>query len=197
LSQLGDTPVERPVSRSDVVFHGMVWDVARDVVELPSETVTREYVRHPGAVAVVALNDDDEVLLLYQYRHAVRSELWEVPAGLRDMPGEDPLTTAKRELAEEADLRAGAWWLLAEYLSSPGGSDEALRVYLARDLEPVPLAERFKREAEELNMQYRWVPLDEAVTAVLVGQVRSPSAVVGILAASVSRSRGWVDLRPV
>lgn len=197
MTQLRDVPSDRPVAGSGVVFGGMVWDVLRDEVDLGAAgSVTREYLRHPGAVSVIALDDDDEVLLLRQYRHPVRAELWEPPAGLRDVPGEDPLDTARRELAEEADLIAGSWWLLAEYLSSPGASDEALRVYLARDLRPVPAARRHQREGEEQGMALAWVPLDEAVAAVRQGRIRNPSAVVGILAASLSRAGGWADLRP-
>lgn len=193
-----DRPVERPLLGSEVVHAGMIWDVVRDTVDLgDAGTVRREYVRHPGAVAVIALDDDDRVLLLRQYRHPVRAELWEPPAGLLDVPGEDPRQAAARELAEEADLVAGSWWELVDYLSSPGGSDEGLRLFLARDLSPVPHAERHVREAEEAGMVTRWVPLDEAVEAVLGGRLQNPSAVVGILAAAACRSRGWVGLRRV
>lgn len=198
MTGLEDSPSPRPVLDSQVVHEGMIWDVVREVVDLgEAGTVTREYVRHPGAVAVIALNDDDDVLLLRQYRHPVRAELWEPPAGLLDVPGEDPLAAARRELAEEADLVAGSWWLLAEYLSTPGGSDEVLRVYLARDLAPVHEDDLHDRQAEERDMVARWVPLDEALAAVLAGRLRNPSAVVGVLAAHAARSRGWRDLRRV
>lgn len=197
MTDLRDVPGERPVLESRALHRGMVWDVVRETVDLgESGTVTRELLRHPGAVSVIALDEDDRVLLLRQYRHPVAAELWEPPAGLLDMPGEPPLEAARRELAEEADLVAGSWWLLAEYLSSPGGSDEALRVYLARDLAEVPDADRHDRQAEERDMEATWVPLDDAVTAVLAGRLRNPSAVVGILAAATARSRGWNDLRP-
>jgi ADP-ribose pyrophosphatase len=196
MSSLRDSARPRPVLDSQVVHDGMIWDVVRDVVDLgEAGTVTREYVRHPGAVAVIALNDDDDVLLLRQYRHAARAELWEPPAGLLDVPGEEPLAAARRELAEEADLVAGAWWLLADYLSSPGGSDERLIVFLARDLRPVATEDLHQRVAEERDMVAAWVPLDDVVTAVLAGQVRNPSTVIGVLAAQVARSRGWRDLR--
>ena len=194
---LADVPGTRPVSESRVLHRGMVWDVVSETVDLGAAgTVTREFVRHPGAVSVIALDDDDRVLLLRQYRHPVRAELLEPPAGLLDVPGEPPPAAARRELAEEADLVAGAWWLLTEYLSSPGGSDEALHVFLARDLSPVPDEERHVREAEEADMTAVWVPLDDAVTAVLGGRLRSPSTVIGVLAAHAARSRGWTDLRP-
>src|SRR5665648_894467 len=138
----------------------MIWDVARETVELgESGTVTREFVRHPGAVAVIALDPDDRVLLLRQYRHPVGAELWEPPAGLLDLPGEDPVLAAQRELAEEADLTASSWWLLVDYLSTPGGSDEALRVFLARDLNEVPEAERHDRQAEERDIAVSYTHL--------------------------------------
>lgn len=198
MGPLADRRVERPVLDSRVVFRGMIWDVARETVELgESGTVTREFVRHPGAVAVIALDPDDRVLLLRQYRHPAGAELWEPPAGLLDVPGEDPLLAAQRELAEEADLTATSWWLLVDYLSTPGGSDEVLRVFLARGLSEVPEAERYDRQAEERDIVARWVPLDEAVTAVLAGRLRNPSAVVGVLAAAACRARGWSDLRAV
>lgn len=196
--EIEDVPGVRPILDSRVVHRGMVWDIVRETVELgPAGTVTREYVRHPGAVAVIALDDDDAVLLLRQYRHPVGAELWEPPAGLLDVPGEDPLAAAQRELAEEADLKAGAWWVLVDYLASPGGSDEALRVFLARDLAEVPYADRHDRQAEERDMVVRWVPLDEVVAAVVAGRLRSPSTVAGVLAAAACRSRGWAGLRPV
>jgi ADP-ribose pyrophosphatase len=193
---LRDLPSPRPVLDSQVVHDGMIWDVVRDVVDLgDAGTVTREYVRHPGAVAVIALNDVDDVLLLRQYRHAVRAELWEPPAGLLDVPGEDPLAAARRELAEEADLVAGSWWLLAEYLSTPGASDEALRIYLARDLTAVHEDDRHDRQAEERDILAQWLPLDDALAAVLAGRLRNPSTVVGVLAAHAAREGGWRDLR--
>lgn len=193
---LADVPGERPVLDSQVVHRGLVWDVVRECVELgPYRTVVREYVRHPGAVAVIALDDDDRVLLLRQYRHPAGAELWEPPAGLLDVPGEDPVAAARRELAEEADLTATHWWVLTDYLTTPGGSDEALRVYLARGLAEVPHADRHRREDEEADMEPVWVPLDDAVTAVLAGRLRNPSTAVGVLAAAAARARGWADLR--
>ena len=193
-----DAVAPRPVLSSQTLHEGMIWDVVADEVDLgEAGTVRREYVRHPGAVSVVALDEDDRVLLLQQYRHPVRSELWEPPAGLLDVEGEPPHLAAARELAEEADLVAADWRLLAEYLSSPGGSDESLRVYLARGLGEVPEAERHTREAEEHGMVARWVPLDDAVADVLAGRLRNPSTVIGVLAAHASRARGWADLRPV
>jgi 8-oxo-dGDP phosphatase len=192
-----DRPAPRPVLAHTDLHHGRVWDLVSETVDLGESQVVREFVAHPGAVAVIALDEQDRVLLLRQYRHPVRAELWEPPAGLRDVDGEAPHLTAARELAEEADLRAGTWHLLAELYTTPGGSDEQILVYLARDVSAVPEAERFTREDEEAGMVPLWVPLDEAVEAVLAGRVHSPTAVVGVLAAAAARDRGWATLREV
>jgi len=192
-----DVLAPRPVLRRELVHHGRIWDVVADQVDLGGGTVvSREVVDHPGAVAVVALDDHDRVLLLRQYRHPVGRELWEVPAGLLDVAGEPAEVAAGRELGEEADLRATRWDVLADYYTSPGGSSEALRVFLARDLSPVPDAERHVREDEERDIELRWVALDDAVAAVLAGAVHNPSAVVGVLAAQAARAAGWATLRP-
>jgi ADP-ribose pyrophosphatase len=187
-----------PAGEVDVLHSGYVFDLVSQSVDLGAAgTVRREYLRHPGAVAVVALDDEDRVLLLRQYRHPVRSFLWEVPAGLLDVHGEPLPEAAARELAEEADLRAGRWDVLVDYYTSPGGSDEALRIFLARDLSDVPEPDRFTREGEEVGMEARWLPLADAAGAVLAGDLHNPSAAVGILAAHLARSRGWAGLRPV
>ncbi|ASR56684.1 NUDIX domain-containing protein [Cellulomonas sp. CW35] len=192
-----DRADEHPVLEHEVVHHGRVWDLARDVVDLGESQVVREYVAHTGAVAVIALDDEDRVLLLSQYRHPVRHVLWEPPAGLLDVPGEDPVRAAARELAEEADLVAGRWWRLVEFFTTPGGSSERITVFLARDLTPVPDADRFVREDEEASMVPVWVPLDEAVAGVLGDRFASPSTVVGVLAAAAARARGWETLESV
>lgn len=195
---LRDVPGVRPVVRTEVLHRGMISDLVRDTVDLgEAGVVLREYVRHPGAVAVLALDDAEQVLLVRQYRHPVGAELWELPAGLLDVSGEPQVEAAARELAEEADVVAGAWWHLVDYLASPGGSDELVRIYLARDLTDVPLAHRHVRTHEEHGMVVERVPLDEVVAAVLDGRVRNPSAVVGVLAATAARTRGWTGLEPV
>ncbi len=194
---MADVAAVREVTASQLVHAGLIWDVVRDTVELgEAGTVRREYVRHPGAVCVLALDAHDRVMMIRQYRHPVRMELWELPAGLLDVVGEPPLEAARRELAEETDLRAGRWDVLVDWFNSPGGMDEALRCYLARDISAVPESERHRRTGEELGMPTRWVPLDEARDAVLAGRVHNPGAVVGILAAWVSRLGGWATLRP-
>lgn len=136
----------------------------------------------------------EEVLLERQYRHPVRAELWEVPAGLLDVPGESPLAAARRELSEEVDLAADTWDVLVDFFTSPGGSTEALRVFLARDVHPT--GQVFPRQEEEATMEHLWLDLDGAVDAVLDGRIHNPSAVVGILAAHTSRARAWAGLRP-
>jgi 8-oxo-dGDP phosphatase len=201
---VADRPDQRPVLATEVIHDGMVFDVVAERVALGGDgpdggdgVVRREFIRHSGAVAVVVLDDREQVLLLSQYRHPVRHELWEPPAGLLDVEGEDARDAAARELAEEADLTAGRWDVLVDYLTSPGSSDEAIRVFLARDVAPVPEGERHVREDEERDMVARWVPLDEAVTLVLSGALHNPSAFVGILAAAAARAAGWSTLRAV
>ena len=189
---LADEPVVLPLRESDRVFDGLVWDLRRDTFELDSKPIVREYVDHPGAVAVLALDEDDRVFLIRQYRHPVRTREWEIPAGLLDVTGEDPLAAASRELAEEGDLAAAEWAVLADFFTSPGGSDEAIRIYLARGLSATP--EAFAREDEEAHMETRWTPLDECVDAVLARRVQNPSLTIGVLAAHASRSRGWSTL---
>jgi 8-oxo-dGTP pyrophosphatase MutT (NUDIX family) len=193
----GDQLRPRPVVASEVVHAGLIWDVVRDTVDLgEAGTVRREYVRHPGAVGVVALDGQDRVLMVRQYRHPVGMELWELPAGLLDVPGEPPVGAAQRELAEEVDLVAGRWDVLVDWFNSPGGMDEAIRVFLARDLSPVPDDERHEREHEERDMVAEWVALDDARDAVLAGRVHNPTAVAGVLAACAARDTGWTTLRP-
>lgn len=189
---LADEPASLPVRSSEQVFEGRVWDVRRDIVELGDSRLVREYVDHPGAVAVLALDDHDRVFLIRQYRHPVRMRDWEIPAGLLDVDGEDPLDAAKRELAEEADLAASDWAVLADFFSTPGGSDEAIRIYLARGLSETP--EAFAREEEEAHMETRWADLDECVDAVLARRVQNPSLALGVLAAHASRARDWSGL---
>ncbi|MBT0772545.1 NUDIX hydrolase [Kineosporia sp. J2-2] len=187
----------RPVLAHDLIHHGKIWDIVSEKVDLgEAGQVTRELMDHPGAVTVLALDDQERVLMIRQYRHPVQMELWELPAGLLDVPGENPVAAAQRELLEEADLRAAEWSLLAEWFNSPGGSNEALRCYLARGVSEVPEAERYQRGEEELNMPTRWVPLDEARDAVLAGAIHNPGAVIGILAAVAAKAAGWSTLRP-
>lgn len=196
--QFSDTPSPRRLLSSSKVYQGRIWDVVSDAFELAEDagTLVRDYIDHPGAVAVLPMNDDGDILLLKQYRHPVGMDLWEIPAGLLDIEGEDFVAGAARELAEEADLKAREWNVLADFFNSPGSSSEAIRIYLARGLSEVPEAERHVRTDEEAEIELRWVSLDEAVVAVLEGRLHNPSAVVGILAAAAARAGGFAGLRP-
>jgi len=185
-----------PIS-SRVLFTGRVWDVVEETFDLgEAGELTREIVDHPGAVAIVALDEDDNVLLIQQYRHPVGAYEWELPAGLLDVDGEPPQLTAARELAEEADRTAATWRTLVDYVSSPGGSTEALRIFLARDLALVPDEERHVRTGEELGMPVRWARLEDVRDAMLADGVHNPSLLVGVFAALAARDRGWRGLRP-
>ncbi|MEO7059568.1 MAG: NUDIX hydrolase [Lapillicoccus sp.] len=199
-ADLADEIVDRPVSTTEIAFHGLVWDVRRDRVELGAAgPVIREYVEHPGAVVVVAMRSIDgvdHVLMIRQYRHPIRTVEWELPAGLLDEPGEPPWLAAARELREEVDLVAARWDVLIDFASSPGGISEVLRVFLARDVVPATHEEGFTREGEEAEIRGCWVPLDEAYAAVLGGRVHNSGAVVGIMAAWGAAREGWAPLRP-
>lgn len=185
-ADLRDLPGRRPVVASDVPFTGKVWDVRRDRVDLGGgSVVTRDYVEHGGAVLVLALREDrgvPEVLLIRQYRHPVAAEDWELPAGLLDVEGEDPLQAARRELAEEADLRAEHWEQLLSFTPSPGSLGEVITAFVATGLSEVPAGERHVREHEEAGMPVGWVPLPDVVAAVVGGQVRNGPMIVGVLA---------------
>ena len=196
LDEVRDDIQARPVVESAVVHEGAMWDVRRDVVDLGSGVVTREFLEHTGAVAILALDDADRVLLIQQYRHPVGTRDWELPAGLLDVRGEDPLDAAARELAEEADLTARSWSVLSDVFTSPGGTSEALRIYLARDLDVVPERDRHERTDEEAGMPTGWLPLSELVEAVLTGHLHNSILCLGALAADAARQRGWRTLRP-
>ncbi|TAK69782.1 MAG: NUDIX hydrolase [Actinomycetota bacterium] len=185
-----------PVRSSIEQYRGAKWAVTTDTIDLAGHVVVRDVVRHPGAVGIVALDDDDRVLLIRQYRHPVGGYLFEPPAGLLDVDGEPPLTTAKRELLEEAGYQAETWHVLVDQFTTPGGSDEAIRIYLARDLVAAVDGRPRTGEAEEEHLPRAWVPLDDAVRLVLQGQLHNPTAVAGILAAAAARHAGWAGLRP-
>jgi ADP-ribose pyrophosphatase len=144
----------------------------------------------------VALDAQDRVALVRQYRPAVRQVLWELPAGLIDVPSEPLVAAAARELAEEADLVAARWELLAEVHTSPGCSNEKIRLFLARDITQVPSGDRHERTHEEADIELHWLDLDAAVTMALAGEITNAAAVIGVLAADRARARDWKDLRP-
>jgi ADP-ribose pyrophosphatase len=193
-----DTVAHWPVVSSAELVRGRLVTVRTDKVRMPDNQVAeRDVVIHPGAVAVLALDDAYQVLLIRQYRHPVGRLLWEIPAGLRDVAGEAPWATARRELLEEAGYRARDWRVLVDYYTSPGFSTERLRIFLARDLELVPAAERdFVPEGEEAQLLPAWLPLDEAVRKVLAGELHNGVAALGVMAGYAARSEGFDRLRP-
>lgn len=178
------------------VFDGHVVSLISDSVRIGESASVRDVVIHPGAVAVIAVDEEDRVLLVRQYRHPVAMFLFEPPAGLLDVAGEPPLATAQRELAEEAGVEAGAWHVLVDMFNSPGGSTEAIRVYLASELSALPGGRERTGEAEEVHLPQAWVPLAEAVDLVLAGAIGSPAGVAGILALDAVRRRENRGLRP-
>jgi ADP-ribose pyrophosphatase len=200
VSEVRDAPERWEVVGSTTGFTGRVVGVRVDQVLMPngadSEVAEREVVAHPGAVGVLALDADDRVLLIRQYRHPVGHLLWEAPAGLRDVVGEPLHATAQRELREEAGYRAERWHVLVDSFTSPGMSDERMRIFLARDLTEASAPDGFRRIHEEADMPIAWVPLDEAVAKVLSGDIHNPTAAMGILAAHAARARGFRGLRP-
>lgn len=184
-----------PVVNRRTRFSGRVWSVVSDDVDFDGTVVTRDVQLHTGAVGVIALDDDERVLLIRQYRHPVGLWLFEPPAGLLDEPDESALATAERELAEESGYGATDWHVLVDIFTSPGGSSEAIRMFLARGLRPLPGGREHTGEAEEAHLPRAWVDLDEARDLVLRGRIGSPSAVSGILAAWTARAGGWSALR--
>jgi 8-oxo-dGDP phosphatase len=182
-----DFPDPRLIVSSESVYRGKIWEVVRDKFEISDIGLTRDFVKHPGAVAVVALNEAQEVLLISQYRHPVAHTMIEIPAGLLDRLDEDPLEAAKRELAEESGYSAANWSLLIDFCTSPGSSSEAVRIYLASDLQPI-LDSSFIKTAEESEIQIWFESLAVAVSKVFAGEIQSPTAAVGLLAASIHSS---------
>ncbi|NLU69079.1 NUDIX hydrolase [Streptomyces sp. HNM0574] len=185
------------VTASAVPFEGKKTSIRTDEVVMPDGSVaTRDYQVHPGSVAVLALDDQDRVLVLSQYRHPVREKLWEIPAGLLDVPGENPLHAAQRELYEEAHVKAEDWRVLVDMYTTPGGCDEAVRIFLARDLSEAE-GERFALAEEEADMEFARVPLAELVHGALAGQLHNNCLVTGALALSATLAGDGVDaLRP-
>jgi 8-oxo-dGDP phosphatase len=196
--KIEDTPEAWDVVETKERFDGYVIRVVTDTVKMPRDEVAdRDYVVHPGAVAVLALDDRDRVLMIRQYRHPTRQLMWELPAGIRDVEGEPLVEGAARELAEEAGYRAGTWKTLIDLRSSPGMSDERVRVFLARDLTKIPDEENgFVHRHEEIDMPVEWVPLTDAVEKALMGMIHNSPAVAGILAAYAASVEGFATLRP-
>ena len=186
---LHDRPGDSAVTQSQVSFSGYVWNVVTDDVVLSNgDVVHRDVVRHPGAVAVIALDEDGHVVLVEQYRHPMMSRMWEAPAGLRDIDGEPALVTAQRELAEEAGLQAEQWTPLLELALTPGGSDEIISVFLAEDLSACEVAD-FVPEGEEAEIVVGRFPLQEVIEAVLAGRIRNATLACAVLALGLRNPR--------
>ena len=182
MEELRDEKVDLEIVSTDLVYEGAVWDVRSDTVRYGDGEMTRQYVEHPGAAAVVAIDDDERVVLIQQYRHPIKERDWEIPAGLLDVAGEPPMETAKRELTEEADLAADRWQHLVSMHTTPGGNDEVVHLFLARGLRAVETD--FEREHEESDMRLERVPLAEVIDGVLAGRLRNGILATGALAAA-------------
>ncbi len=195
---LADSPESWPVSSSETVHStGRVISVRRDQVVPPNggDAFVRDVVVHPGAVGVVALDPDNRMLLVRQYRHPVGYRLLEPPAGLLDVSGEAYRLGAERELWEEAATKAADWRVLVDAFTSPGLTNEAVRIFLARDLSEAP--EVYERLHEEADMETAWAPLVDVVGAVLAGDLHNPILVMGALAAwTALNGPGFDNLRP-
>ncbi len=174
---------------SQLVFKGAIWGVRRDRFRFGEGELVREYLEHSGSVMILAIDEDDRVVLLSQYRHPAKSRMWELPAGLRDVEAEPPLETARRELAEEADLQADHWEELISFFTSVGGSTEFISIYRASGLHET--AEAFIREGEEAQMEVHRVPFAELLAACLDGSLSDGPTVTAVLAEHARRtSRG-------
>ena len=184
MAEFADRPEHPEVLDSELEFTGRVWDVVRERFAFGEHELVRDFVKHPGAVAILARDEHDRVLLINQYRHPVRLRIWELPAGLLDVEGEEPLAAAQRELAEEVDLAAEHWTELVSFATSPGGSSEFVTIYEARGLSPVPA---FARTEEEAEIEVEWVELDEVVEAALTGRLHNSILLIAVLAAHARR----------
>ncbi|MFI9273886.1 NUDIX domain-containing protein [Kitasatospora sp. NPDC052896] len=195
--RIGDRAEEWRVLSSSRPFQGRVTGVRSDQVEMPDGSVAqRDYQTHPGSVSVLALDDDQRVLLVRQYRHPVRQRLWELPAGLLDVPGENPLHAAQRELYEEAHCGAANWRVLVDFYTSPGGTDEAMRLFLATGLTESE-QERYAAHGEELEIELARVPLARLLEQILAGELHNPTLVTGALALHAALTGAGLDaLRP-
>jgi 8-oxo-dGTP pyrophosphatase MutT (NUDIX family) len=185
-----------PVVASEPLLKNWLITVRSDKVRLPDDHYAeRTVVTHPGAVAVLALDDAQRVLMIRQYRHPVGRLLWEIPAGLLDNGGESPLQTAQRELLEETGYRASRWHTLLDYFSSPGYTTERIRIFLARGVEQAA-DNGYVREHEEKYIVADWVPLAEAVQLALSGKLHNGPAIAGVLAGYAASSEEFSGLRP-
>ena len=195
--ELRDVRLAWPTRRVDEVRGRMMRFVTDEVTTPDGHTMVREYLEHPGAVAIIAVADQSRLAVVIQYRHPVGYKEVEAPAGLLDVASEDPLAAAQRELAEEVELAARDWRVLVDIFSSPGGSSESLRIYLARDLVQAPRPEGFVLGDEEAHMEVRWAALEDVIDGIYAGHLQNPSLVTGALSlATALREERLDQLRP-
>ncbi len=197
MTTIRDTPEEWEIRASQTPFVGNKTSVRTDEVVMPDGSVVgRDYQVHPGSVGVLALDAEGRVLLIRQYRHPVRRRMWEIPAGLLDVPGENPLHAAQRELYEEAHVKAEDWRVLTDVYPTAGGCDEAVRIFLARNLSEAE-GQRFEVEDEEADMEHARVSVDELVRGVLAGELHNNCLAVGVLSLVAAEKGDGLDaLRP-
>ncbi|MGM7671796.1 NUDIX domain-containing protein [Microbacterium sp. A93] len=184
--ELRDEPLNPEIISTEVPYRGAVWDIRSDTFRYGDSEITRHYVDHTGAVVIVAIDDQERVLLIQQYRHPIRHRDWELPAGLLDIEGEELVIAAQRELAEETDIVAADWQPLLSTYTTPGGSNEIVHFFLATGLSAAP--DLHAREDEEADIRIEWVPLADAVAAVLDGRMRNALLANGVLAATLRRT---------
>ena len=191
--EVADQPMSWPVvSTRDLHRDSWVVALREDSVQRPGhpeETFRRLVVEHPGAVIVLAVDDEERVCCIRQYRHAAQGLLIELPAGICDAEGEDPRLTAERELQEEVELQAEHWRLLMTLNPSAGITTELHRIYLARGLSRSDRGD-FELHAEEAELEKLWIPVDDLVDAVLDGRIQESPMAAAVLAYDVLRRRG-------
>ena len=184
---LADEPFGHPVLAEEQRFTGAKWTVWSDTVNINGHVVVRDVLRHPGAVAVAAVDDHGRILLIRQYRHPAQAYMWELPAGLLDQPGEDLVECARRELVEEPGVTAEVWTTLITLALSPGGTSERITVFLATGLTVDPESRPYTGEAEERELPQLWVTISDAVERCLDGSITNATAVAAILALAALR----------
>jgi 8-oxo-dGDP phosphatase len=190
VSEFGNIDLRWPVAQSNWTYDdGFISVRVDDIVDEAGGTHRRSVVEHAGGVGVLAVDEDDRILLVRQYRHALGLKFVEIPAGMLDIEGESRVEAARRELAEETDLRAESWTELVQLVSSPGFCTEAVTVFLATGLSVVPESKRTEREAEEASLEKHWIDLDRAVAGVFSGNITDSKTVSAILALAAQRRK--------